>query len=417
MLLCFAAFSVTVLTSCEDEPDKYEVTGGSPTIHYIRLSDVTKKDSMLTGAYMGANICIVGENLTSIKKMYFNDQEAILNTSFMTYHTLLVDIPTTLTDNPTNKIYMVNSENDTTTYDFTVLVPNPVVSSISNEFAADGEEVTIKGDYLLNYESYPLEITFAGNIPVTEFTSYSKTSVTFKVPEDAQKGYVTVESMYGKSRSKFYFRDDRNILFDWDDDGDEALSSGHGWRNGNVRNDVDGVTPLDGNYLYFGGATLNFDTWNEDAFSFNYWPDTDNGYPELTSIINGSDISQLQLKFEVNIPVAWSACSMQLIFTGNDQVTYNTGTNSYIADDTYPRALWTPWYGTESGSYTTSGWETVTIPLSDFAYDRYGNKLDALKIENMTGLTFFLYTGPYKDSSVECSPVVCIDNIRIAPIE
>ena len=28
------------------------------------------------------------------------------------------------------------------------------------------------------------------------------------VPEGAQKGFVTVESMYGKGKSKFYFRDD-----------------------------------------------------------------------------------------------------------------------------------------------------------------------------------------------------------------
>ena len=29
----------------------------------------------------------------------------------------------------------------------------------------------------------------------------------------AQKGFVTVESMYGKGKSKFYFRDDRCILY------------------------------------------------------------------------------------------------------------------------------------------------------------------------------------------------------------
>lgn len=123
------------LTSCVDEPDKYEVAGGSPSIDYIRLSDVTKKDSMLTGAYMGTNICLVGNNLRSIKKIFFNDQEAILNTSFITDHTLLVDVPTTLTDNPTNKIYMYNSKNECTEYDFKTLVPNPVVSSLNNEYA------------------------------------------------------------------------------------------------------------------------------------------------------------------------------------------------------------------------------------------------------------------------------------------
>lgn len=317
------------LTSCVDEPDKYEVAGGSPSIDYIRLSDVTKKDSMLTGAYMGTNICLVGNNLRSIKKIFFNDQEAILNTSFITDHTLLVDVPTTLTDNPTNKIYMYNSKNECTEYDFKTLVPNPVVSSLNNEFAKDGETVTLKGDYLLDYENAHLKISFPGNVDVTDFKSISKTEVTFVVPEGAQKGFVTVESMYGKSKSQFYFRDDRNILFDWDDDGDEALASGHGWRNGHPRNDIEGVTPLDGNYLYLGGSDVNFDSFAEDDYSFNYWPEPSAGYPELNTLMKWKDLDNMQVKFEVNVPNEWKGLSLQVYLTGNDQVTYATATNSY----------------------------------------------------------------------------------------
>ena len=37
--------------------------------------------------------------------------------------------------------------------------------------------------------------------------SLAKSAVTFVVPEGAQKGFVTVESMYGKGKSKFYNRD------------------------------------------------------------------------------------------------------------------------------------------------------------------------------------------------------------------
>ena len=52
---------------------------------------------------------------------------------------------------------------------------------------------------------------------------------------------------------------------------------------------------------------------------------------------------------------------------------------------------------------TSGNWQTVSIPLSEFAYDRYGNKLGGLKFENLTGMTMFLYTGPYKEATVECS--------------
>lgn len=135
MLLGATAFTGLSITSCVDEPDKYEIAGGTPSIDYVRLCDVTKKDSMLTGAYMGTSICLVGNNLRSITKMLFNDQQAILNTSMITDHTLIVDVPKTLTDNPTNKIYMYNKDGECTEYDFKTLVPEPVVTSLSNEFA------------------------------------------------------------------------------------------------------------------------------------------------------------------------------------------------------------------------------------------------------------------------------------------
>ena len=89
----------------------------------------------------------------------------------------------------------------------------------------------------------------------------------------------------------------------------------------------------------------------------------------------------------------WTGLSLQVYFTGNDQVTYSTGNNNYLADDKFPRALWTPWYGATNNTFSTSGnWQTVSIPLSEFAYDRYGNKLGGLKFENLTGMTMFLYT-------------------------
>ena len=422
MLLGATAFTGLSITSCVDEPDKYEIAGGTPSIDYVRLCDVTKKDSMLTGAYMGTSICLVGNNLRSITKMLFNDQQAILNTSMITDHTLIVDVPKTLTDNPTNKIYMYNKDGECTEYDFKTLVPEPVVTSLSNEFAKDGETVTLKGDYLLDYENAHLKITFPGNVDVTDFKSISKNAVTFVVPEGAQKGFVTVESMYGKGKSKFYFRDDRCILFDWDNDGDDAIATGHGWRdgiqNGNrIRNDVEGVQPLDGNYYYLGGKTVNFDSWAEDEYSFNYWPEPAAGYPELNSLMKWDDVDNMQVKFEVNIPNDWTGLSLQVYFTGNDQVTYSTGNNNYLADDKFPRALWTPWYGATNNTFSTSGnWQTVSIPLSEFAYDRYGNKLGGLKFENLTGMTMFLYTGPYKEATVECSPTICVDNIRVCPI-
>lgn len=413
-------FAATVgFTSCADEPDKYESTGGKPTISYFRLADVNKKDSIITGAYMQTPICIVGENLKSIKYMYFNDQKATLNTSYITDNTLLVTVPKDMPAKVTDKLYVVTADNDSLSFDFKVLVNAPNVTSMENEWAKDGERTVIYGDFFYTYADNPVKVTFPNGQVVSandEDVKLTPFSIELTVPENAGKGYITVESVYGKGRSKFYFRDDRFILFDWDGTHGKALASGHGWRNGKIGQDA--VAPLDGNYLMFGPAGLAGDnsTWAEDDFSFNYWPEPSAGYPELSSMYDFSDPANTVLKFEVNIPESnkWAACALQVIFTGNDEVTFGTPTNSYIGNNAFPRALWSPWYTAAGASeYHTSGkWRTVTIPLSNLKYGPAGENLGA-NINRFTGLTFFVYNGPYQGTN--CEPAIYIDNIRIAP--
>ena len=66
---CLTALAVVgmTMTSCKDEPDKYEPAGGTPTVYYIRPVDVGSKDSLLVSAAMESQICLVGDNLKSIK--------------------------------------------------------------------------------------------------------------------------------------------------------------------------------------------------------------------------------------------------------------------------------------------------------------------------------------------------------------
>lgn len=416
--LALLALAAPALTACDDEPDKYEIAGGTPNIFYIRMADAAQKDSLLTGAFMGQSIAIVGENLRSITQMFFNDQEAILNSSYMTDNVVFVTVPKTLSDNPTNKIYLINAANDTTTYDFMTLVPAPKVASISNEWAKDGEIATISGDFLLDYESSPLKITMPGNVEVTEFTNISKASVSFRVPQGTQKGYITVQSMYGKGRSQFYFRDDRNVLFDWDGAHGKALAAGNGWRDGSkvIVDSWEGIEPIDGKFVVFRGhmAAGIGATWDEDGFSFNYWPDPAGGKPALSDLYDFSSPAGLCLKFEVNVPQPWASSALQIIFTGNDDVSMANANNGYLSNAAVARALWFPWHTADGGAYTTSGWQTVTIPLSELAYSFDGSKAGSPNTSNFTGLTFFVWNGPFEGA--ECDPVIAIDNIRIAPI-
>ncbi len=414
LMVSILALTSFTVTSCKDEPDKYEIAGGKPTVYYVRSPYLAQKDSLMTGAYMGNTVCLVGDNLRSIVKLYFNDREAVLNSSFVTDHTLIVDVPNELPAEPTDKIYMVTQDNETVTFDFSVLIPAPVVNSISNEFAKAGETVTINGDYLLNYDTYPLSITMPGGVEVTEFENISKTAVSFVIPAGAdESGYIEVTSKYGTSRSKFYYKDDRNVLFDFDGRG-TSLPGGNGWRAGTVRNDEHSI---DGGYLYLGGATLKGGfgaSWEEDAFCMNYWPGTLlSDIPTMKAMLDKYALSDLQMKFEVQIPSAspWKAHAMQIMLTTADMV----NTNSYYGESTLPRALWMPW--TQSGSYDTADkWVTVSVPLANFNKCNDGSGCNtALSAANIAGLTLFVWHGGIDGE--DCSPEFFIDNIRIVPIE
>ena len=409
LAVVMAVMGGMTVTSCEDEPDKYEIADGLPSIRYVRMTSPEVSDSLITGAYLSNTVCLVGDNLRSIYELYFNDQKAILNTSVMTDNTVIVDVPSTIPSVVSNKIYMVTLNKDTVTYDFNVIVSAPEVSSMSNEYAAPGTEVTIHGDYFIDDPNVPLSVSI-GEVPVTEITSISQTSVSFVVPQGATADYVSVTSVYGTGRSSFRYMEDRGLLFDFDDDGDDALFNYNGWHP-SVIGTLSEVPSIDNNYLIFQGD-LDNGTWDESRFVFEYWPNGDAVTPYLNTLVDFSDLGNLQYKFEVNIPDAWSACAMQIMLTTNNEVSGSNQNNGFFQNETFPRALWIPWQS--SGSYTTDGWTTVTIPLSEFRYGSSGTSINPLSAMDITGMEIFVYGGGVTGTA--CSTTICIDNIRVVPI-
>ncbi len=440
--------AVLGFSSCADEPDKFELADGSPTVYYIRPVDVSSKDSLLTEASMQSTICLVGDNLRSIKYMLFNDQQAVLNSSYMTDHTLIVTVPKTIPSTVSDKIYMVTSGGDTLTYDFKVVVPAPSISSMSNEWASAGEEVTITGDYFLDYDNHPLTITVGDDytVPASAVTSISKTGITLTMPADMpQHENIVISTKYGSTKAPFQYMDNRGMLFDFDTayDGTNVLGN-NGWHNRPITSDG---TSLSGNYMQLGSGTAQMaanGNWNDGDFSFEYWagnwadPETYAGRPRLCDVADFSGWTGKSLKFEMCIPAenAWQAGPMQVIFGSPAQVSMGNagvkdiygmtlaGANNtwFHAGDGWGRAIYMPWNNDDT-SYDTGGkWVTVTIPLSDFNLDYDGNAAQKRfsSVTDFSCLNIFLIKGAYNDKSVlpdgvDCYPVIKIDNIRVVP--
>ena len=433
-------------TSCEDEPDKYEVAGGTPTIDYVRPVDAASKDSLLTAASLNNTICIVGRNLRSVTKINFNDQAAVLNTSYMTDNTIIVTVPKAIPNEVSDKIYFITSKQDTVAYDFKTIVPAPTINSMSNEWAAAGEEVTIKGDYFLDYDNSHLTIKVGENYTIPyEDLKISQNNIRFNIPEDMPKHEpIYITTINGTTKAGFRYMDNRGMLFDFDTpwkEGGDVLGN-NGWHNRTITSDA---TSLSGNYMVLGETAMGSDGgWNDGNFSFEYWPgswqdpETYSSRPRMQDLADFSDWQNMSLKFEMCIPKdnSWSAAPMQIYFGSVTQVSNGAAGTKDIygnvlagANNTFfhdqgklARALYMPWQNTEDKLYNTEGkWVTVTIPLADFVYDYDGNKgLSYSGVNDFSAFNIFVIKGSYNDANVlptgvDCNPIIKIDNIRVVP--
>jgi hypothetical protein len=437
LLATLAAVAGLGLTSCEDEPDKYEVADGAPTVHYVRSPLAESADSLITAASTGSTICLVGDNLRSIYELYFNDKKAILNTSYMTDHTVLVDIPKSIPDLVSDKIFMITQNKDTVTYDFSVTVPAPTISSMSCEYAPAGSTVTLTGNYFVDDPNVPLTVTFPGDVVVSKFSSITQSAISFVMPTVDEEGAVEVSTIYGTSTSPFHYKDTRGLMFDFD--GATGLGVSQSWHAATVTADDTSIT---GNFIQLGNGSAAMaasgDTWDDSHFAFEYWPgswDSPVQYPtgvgiRLFDLVDFSDYQNMAIKFELYVPTSspWSAGALQVIMAGTDKVSFGSaGTdiygntvagcnNSYFQESSLPRALYRPW--TSTGSFDTNDeWITVSLPISStFIYDmKGGTSTGKLTQNDFASLVLFLVSGGVEGT--DCTPILKIDNIRAVSIK
>ena len=438
LLTALAVATSFSLQSCKDQPDEFELTGGKPTIYYIRPASASASDSLLVQAYPQAQICLVGSNLTSIQQIYFNDKKAILNTSFITDNTLIVQIPSDIPDEVSDKMYLITSDQDTLAYDFHIVIPAPSVTQMSCEYAAPGSTATIYGSYFIDDPNVPLEVVFPdGQKAEIKSINASRSNITITVPECTTEGQITVTSIYGTGTSSFRYLDTRGMLFDFDTPNSVtgAVLGNHGWHGQVIESNE---TSLNGNYLRLGDPSVTLDedgSWNDGNFSFEYWPgnwadpETYSGDGvRLTDLTDFSDYANMSYKFEMCVPKAnpWASGAMQIIVGGVTKISMgNAGVkdidgntlggcnNTYFNNDELPRGLYRPWEAT--GSFDTADeWITVTIPISEFKYAMSGGAATgSLNASDFTSLTIFVVGGGIKGT--ECQPVIKIDNIRAVP--
>lgn len=396
-----------------DYPDRFRQADGVPTVRFVRPAD---EDVAITQASLEQIICIVGDNLKSVHDLYFNDQQAVLNTSYMTENTIVVAVPKNLPKETTDKIYLITKDSTVVDYGFKVLLPAPKISSMSFEWAEPGETVTITGSYFAE----PMTVEFPG-VEAKQISNVTISSFDVVVPEGAQPGKIKVTTASGTAQSSFMYKDSRGMLFSFDD---ARLS--HGWHTSAF---VEDEYSFSGKYLQFydeSGLKADGTDWPDAGYHFEYWAgnwNTPETYDDpdgiaLNHVVDFTDWSTMALKFEIMIPAdqPWTGTPMQIYFCSLAMCTISNANNTYFHDESIslPRAYWEPWKAT--GSYDTGGkWITVTFPFSDaFIYDWDGNKASGLlSPDSFAGFEIFMAHGDGTGSA--CAPLIKIDNVRAVP--
>ena len=388
-----------LLSSCEEEePGGTVKVDGSPEVHYVRVADPARADSLLAGASLGNTVVIVGNNLADTRSVWFNDQEATLIPTWVTNTTVFATVPNAAPQVVTDKIYLINSVSDTLTHDFEVVIAAPRLDAAKNEWPLEGENLVIQGDFFFE----PATVTFAGGVQ-GNIVAITQTEMEVTVPDGAVEGPVEITTNFGTGVSPFMVWDSRNIFLNFDD------LVGNGWRTGLTENS-DG--PVNGNYLVVRGdieANQRSEGEGASPLLMEHWgvrgtrPEG-NFYPGFSTDYN--------LKFEAKVN-AWYGGYLNICLA---PWSHNDSNQEIWSNDLNARAIWGPW-DAEGANFETDGWVTVVIPMDDFKYymgtDGDGNVVytDGAFVESAAGsMSTWLLGSPENDGSfVE----FYMDNLRI----
>lgn len=359
VLIPCVIMSTVLFTSCEQDGDgsHIEEPDGPPVISYIRMADPASSDSLIVSATLGTGIVIVGSNLGGTRTVLFNDKEAPVTPTWVTNKTIFVSVPSNAPAEVTNKIYLIDAKGNTLEYPFEVAIPDPVLSSVRNEWPLAGENLVINGDFFFE----PLTVTYTGGV-VGEVKSVSQTQVEVTVPEGAAEGPITLATNFGSAVSTFHIWDKRNIILDFD------TKVANGWRIG-LRENTDG--PVDGNYLVIRGnvAANQRDEGPgapaQSGYAMEYWGGNDPNRLENFYPLYPNSYLDYVLKFEAKVK-KWYGGHLNLCLSTPD----HTGNNQEIWSNTYnPRAIWAPWAAADEEYSTGDQWITVIVPMTEFQYN------------------------------------------------
>lgn len=387
--VCLALTSLTFL-SCEDN-ENLDSTPIKVTQIYLEDHESSVTDRPVEFARLGQMIRIEGSGFLGLKKVYINGYDTYFNVAFVTDNSMLITInsKTPVVDaEPAvrNTIHLVKSGTDHV-YPFTIMAASPTITRLSNTLPQPGDMVTAYGSNL--HETS--KVTLPGGVEVTNIVSDEEGEwFSFTMPSGVTtSGSLLSEGANGKAATPAYFNFTECIILDWDGNGDPGAWS---WSEGGsmigVQDTDDQQSDLVTDPLNSGrgncvplipGRILNGANGGVvagKARATEAWTaGTDNPMDDWSGMYEyfspTTPLTEVAFQFDIYVPDPWSNTGQIEIVLYNN---FNfTGMGS--DDDGQRTAFYIPYI--QDGlmvPFQTTGWETVTIPFSEFGY--YANLLE-----------------------------------------
>ena len=414
IVLLAAIFAAMIaFTSCDDVTD-CGCECAQPIVNRVELLDSAGIDYSNKSIPAGTPIVVMGENLGDVVAVKFGDKTADLKPAYRTENTLVFIVPT-VSKSCQGTLITSSCPNGYAQSKLSVVVGAPTAYMFYNEFVPDGEYLKVKGNSFVGDQ---LEVDFVGKdgsaIAVSGDNLVKKgddgTELWVKVPENVAESHpVTFKNnAEGKSTvSKIYFRDTRNMLIDFDNNVDRAYATGIYKKNkaGDEYSIAD--SSYDGNKLT-DLIPANYSTAKSGVNSYGLFDPTDwteVAYaPNVNSTLvpnstvfgcfadsSNQNYGNYVLKFEVYVPESMplDGVTLSIGFTSDYEQTMGTF-RAYCAQLNFSEVSWnktagaTGWaVNSVSSMNTSSGWMTVTVPLSEFKWS-FANKNYIAYAQNLT---------------------------------
>jgi len=397
-LLTFAA-ALLLFSACKK-------TGSSgPVLTGVRYYAPSPNDTAMASLTpTGQWVVLEGHNLKDAVQILFDGVPASFNHALFSDTSAVVQIPTVIPFNSVaagdlNTIKYVTT-GGSATFAFNIVVPPASITNISDEMANPGDSVWIHGAnfFLIS------DITFAGATVGSYNVSSDGTTLAFVVPQFTAGGPLSITTKSGTTATPFNVEDfTTGVLCNFDN------VSTYQWWSASVDNSSATYPGNTGSYaiLNTGGPLSNSDGgWWNGGRSINC------NSAQWVPVSNLNDpLANWALKFEVSVPNAWNGTSV--FFARNGDWTYI--------------ARYEPWKISSNATspFKTAGWQTVTIPLTQFltkpANGKDGTGLMAPDLATLVGSSgsgsinaYVMNDGP---APAATGLIAAIDNFRVVKIK